>query len=254
MFKEILVRLKQGHRTMRFPKGTSVTMAEHFKGRPILDASKCKDSCHLCADACPVNAIDPVTKTIDLGRCLFCSDCRDVCPHEAISFTKDYRLAVRQRHDLIISHNQAEMKLAEILDARMKSLFGRSLKLRQVCAGGCGACEADVNVLGTIGWDLGRFGIQFVASPRHADGLLITGPITKNMETALLKTYAAVAAPKLVIAVGACAISGGIYCGHEETLNGVESILPVDLYIPGCPPNPLTILDGLLRLLGKIKK
>lgn len=229
-------------------------MAEHFKGCPNLVASKCKDSCRLCVDACPADAIDPETKTIDLGRCLFCSDCISACPREAIHFTKDYRLAVRQRQDLLINQNKAEIKLAAKLDARMKSLFGRSLKLRQVSAGGCGACEADTNVLGTIGWDLGRFGIQFVASPRHADGILITGPITKNMERALLKTYAAVAAPKLVIAVGACAISGGIYRGHEETLSGVESILPVDLYIPGCPPNPLTILDGLLRLLGKIKK
>ena len=132
------------------------------------------------------------------------------------------------------------------------TLFRRSLKLRQVTAGGCNACEADTNVLGTVAWDLGRFGIQFVASPRHADGLLITGPVTGNMRLALEKTYAAVPAPKIVIAVGACAISGGRYAGHPEQSDGAAAVVPVDLFIPGCPPHPLTILDGLLRFLGCI--
>jgi Ni,Fe-hydrogenase III small subunit len=121
-----------------------------------------------------------------------------------------------------------------------------------VSAGGCNACEADTNVLGTIGWDLGRFGIQFVASPRHADGLLITGPVSANMRLALEKTYAAVPAPKIVIAVGACAIAGGPFVGHPRVCNGADAVVPVDLYIPGCPPHPLTILDGLLRLLGRV--
>jgi Ni,Fe-hydrogenase III small subunit len=134
----------------------------------------------------------------------------------------------------------------------MKSLFGRSLKLRQVCAGGCGACEADTNVLSTVVFDLGRFGIQFVASPRHADGLLITGPVTENMALALKKTYDALPEPRLVIAVGACAISGGPYAGHAEGRNGADAVVPVDLYIPGCPPHPVAILDGLLRLLGRL--
>jgi Ni,Fe-hydrogenase III small subunit len=134
----------------------------------------------------------------------------------------------------------------------MLRLFGRSLKLRQVSAGGCNGCEADVNVLNTVVFDLGRFGIQFVASPRHADGLLITGPVTQNMKLALRKTYDAVPTPKIVIAVGACAISGGPYLGHAEQCNGADQVLPVDLYIPGCPPHPFTILDGLLRLLDKL--
>src|SRR5439155_14183033 len=124
--------------------------------------------------------------------------------------------------------------------------------LRQVCAGGSGACEADLNVLGTVVFDLGRFGIQFVASPRHADGLVVTGPVSENMRSALLATYAAIAPPKLVIAVGAEAISGCVFRDHPEVHNGCDAFLPVDLYIPGWPPHPLTILDGLLRLLGRL--
>jgi Ni,Fe-hydrogenase III small subunit len=177
----------------------------------------------------------------------------NACPEGAIRYTRDYRLAVRQREDLIVDPDQ-ELKLAAALNEKLLKLFGRSLKLRVVSAGGCNGCESDVNVLNTIGWDLSRFGIQYVASPRHADGLIITGAVSENMRLALKKTYDAIPEPRIVIAVGACAIAGGPYIGHPEVHDGAASIVPIDLFIPGCPPHPLTILDGLLRLLGRIEE
>ena len=254
MLKVILARQQQGHRTMRYPDGPPPEMPDRYRGRPTIDAAKCPEGCRDCAEACPTGAVAVTDKVrIDLGRCLFCTDCVDACPQQAIAYSNDYRLAVRRRQDLVIAQDHQVPHLAAALDAKLKKLFGRSLQLRQVSAGGCNACEADVNVLTTIGWDLGRFGVQLVASPRHADGLLITGPVTQNMELALRKTYDAVPGPKIVIAVGACAISGGPYVDHEQVHNGADAVVPVDLYIPGCPPHPLTILDGLLRLLGRIE-
>ncbi len=166
--------------------------------------------------------------------------------------TGDHRIAVGRRNDLMLGDAGEEVRLAAALDEKLRGLFGRSLRLRQVSAGGCNGCEADTTVLGTIAWDLGRFGIQFVSSPRHADGLLVTGPVTANMQLALEKTYAAVPSPKIVIAVGACAIAGGPFVDLPQVRNGAASVVPVDLFIAGCPPHPLTILDGLLRLLGRL--
>ena len=227
-------------------------MPERFRGLPVLDAAKCADGCRSCVEACPTGALrlDGGRLALDLGRCLFCGECEQACPGGAVRFSGDHRMAARTRADLVIDGRT--VRLARALDRQALRLFGRSLRLRQVSAGGCNGCEVEVNVLNTVVFDLSRFGIQFVASPRHADGLLITGPVTANMREALTKTYEAVPSPRLVIAVGACAISGGPYVDHPEVANGADAVVPVDLYVPGCPPHPLTTLDALLRLLGRI--
>ncbi|MFL5453946.1 MAG: NADH-quinone oxidoreductase subunit NuoB [Myxococcales bacterium] len=250
MLKVLLARARQGYRTSSFPEGPPA-LPDRFRGLPVLDPSRCKDGCRACAEACPTGAIsaEPALQ-LDLGRCLFCVECVQACPEGAVSFTGEHRLAARSRQDLVLQGGNYPRATA--LDEKLRRLFGRSLKLRVVSAGGCNGCESDVNVLGTPVFDLGRFGIQFVASPRHADGLLITGAVTENMRLALRKTYDAVPPPKIVIAVGACAISGGPYVGHDEVHDGADPLLPVDLYVPGCPPHPFTILDGLLRLLGRL--
>jgi len=253
MIRVLKARFQQKYRTMQYPAGPPPELPARFRGLPELDGSKCPAGCRQCKDACPTDAV-AVTGggrlRIDLGRCLFCGECSRACPSGAIRFTGDHRLAVRDRSHLLTDGRSYER--ASAMADELRRLYGRSFKLRQVSAGGCNACEADANVLTTVGWDLGRFGVQFVASPRHADGLLITGPVTQNMRLALEKTWAAVPDPRIVIASGSCAISGGPYIDHPEANNGAAGIVPVDLFVPGCPPHPLTLLDGLLRLLGRL--
>ena len=221
-------RLRQGVRSLAFPKGPAPELPERFRGRPTRDPAMSP----------------PDAAELDLGTCLF-------SPEEAATYTRDYRMAVARREDLAAP--TGEVELARALDERSRRLFGRSLRLRSVVAGSCGGCEAELVALGNVVFDLARFGVQFVASPRHADGLVVTGAVNVNMRAALQKTYDAVPAPKLVLAVGACALSGGPFRGSPEVGNGVEGV-PVDLWVPGCPPHPLTILDGILRLLGAIEE
>jgi Ni,Fe-hydrogenase III small subunit/ferredoxin len=255
MLKILLARAQQGHRTAVYPD-EEPALPDRFRGRPTVDPTRCKPDCQACVDACPTDALQASRGglQLDLGRCLFCIECTRACPEGAVAFTAEYRLAARQRSELVVGPTTPASLSGRALamSRELRRLLGRSLKLRQVSAGGCNGCEADVNVLGTLVFDLGRFGIQFVASPRHADGLLITGAVPENMRLALRKTYEAVPDPKIVIAVGACAISGGPYAGHPEIHNGADAIVPVDLYVPGCPPHPYTILEGLLGLLGRI--
>jgi Ni,Fe-hydrogenase III small subunit/formate hydrogenlyase subunit 6/NADH:ubiquinone oxidoreductase subunit I len=254
MIRTLLARLRQGHRTIGFPD-TAPQLPPGYRGRPEIDGTRCPSGCQACVEACPTQALTDGDSglAVDLGRCLFCTDCADACPAGAITYSRDYRQATRSQAALQVGVGE-ELALAEALDEKSRRLFGHSLRLRQVSAGGCNGCESELNVLSTVVFDIGRFGIQFVASPRHADGLVVTGPVTQAMALALQKTYDAMPSPKFVIAVGACAISGGLFRSHAETTGGVPANLPVDLYIPGCPPHPVTIIDGLLRLLGRLEE
>jgi len=246
-------RLHQRFRTTPFPRGAPPALPDRFRGLPRIDHALTSRGCVAAVASCPTGALAREVDgrlSLDLGRCIFCAECSRSCSSGAITFTSDYRLAVRAREDLVPA--DTGLRRAAALGERLRRHLCRSLRLRQVSAGGCNGCETDANVLSTVGWDMGRFGIQFVASPRHADGLLITGPVTRNMLLAVRKTYEAVPSPKIVIASGACAISGGLYRGAPETCDGAAGVLPVDLFVPGCPPHPLTLLDGLLRLIGRI--
>lgn len=251
MWRILKTRIQQGYRTLKYPKEEPV-FPQRFRGKPVLNPwQKAIDQNSTRKEFDPTDAVSlKEGLAVDLGRCLFNEDLTEVCPKGDFVYSQDYRMAVSRREDLVLKGD--EIRLAVSLDEKMKKIFGRSLKLREVCAGSCNGCDLEIQALNNVVFDLSRFGVQFVASPRHADGLIVTGPVTKNMGFALKKTYEAVPAPKIVIAVGACAVSGGPFCGGREVYNGVDGFVPVDLYIPGCPPHPLTILDGLLRLLGKL--
>jgi len=229
-----LLRARLRQHTQPAPMPASATsLPERFRGRPSGTTG--------AGRSLPV---------IDLGQVVFAPDDPLVARVPDVEYTRDYRMAVRDRGALVTS---GDIELATALDAKMRALLGRSLRLRSVVAGSCGGCEAELNALGNVVFDMGRFGVQFVASPRHADGIVITGAVNTNMREALERTYEAVPDPRIVIAVGACAISGGVFKESAEVHGGVPSSIPVDLWIPGCPPHPLTVLDGLLRLLGKLE-
>ena len=241
------VRLAEGQPVI--PDVFAATLPGRFRAKPKLDPSRCRAGCRACVEACPTGAITTNPLRIDLGSCVFCGDCTEACPDGAITFTNDYKMAASSREGLWI--DTAGDVTPEACSDEIHRLFGRSLKLRSISAGGCNSCELELNALSNVNFDMGRFGIEFVASPRHADGVVITGTTTRAMEHALEETCEAVPAPKLVILCGACAISGGIFKGSDQLAREALQKHKVDLYIPGCPPHPLTFIYGLLTYLRR---
>ncbi len=244
MLKAFFARLKQGFRTGKFPPAAP-NLPPDFRGRPEIDDDISAEEFAQAQAVCPVKQAlfcDFEGAKLDMGRCIFCGRCAEVC--NKIRFTKEYRLGVFNRTDLIVRAGEHDY-VPPVQTSTEARALKHSLQLREVSAGGCGACELDANVLGTLAWDMGRFGIRFVASPRHADAVYLTGPVSKNMQMALDKTFDALPEPKFLIAAGACAISGGLY-DHGN--------LPTKpaLYIPGCPPHPATTLEALLRFTGRM--
>ena len=247
MFELLRTRLQQGTRTSPFPHGGAEFPAR-FRGLPVLDQGECDEP-----DEVPsalITATPDGRAALDVGACLFSPEEAACTAAGRVAFTRDHRMAASTRAGLVSP--TGELELAQALDARIRSMFGRSLRLRSVVAGSCGGCEAELQALGNVVFDMARFGIQFVASPRHADGIVVTGAVNRNMTDALDRVFEAIPAPRLVIAVGACAISGGPFRGSDAVANGLPASWTVDLYVPGCPPHPLTLLDGLLRLLDRL--
>lgn len=244
MLKVIRNRIEQGCKTTKYPK-EPIELYKRYRGLPQINSDCDPSIINLCEAICPQDAIIGRERKIDLGKCTLCGRCENVSEGAFVTFSQDFGMGTASREALVCDGTLPI--LAEHSKKHFQKLFGRSLQLRQVSAAGCNACEADTNVLGTPFFDLARFGIDFVASPRHADGMHVTGPISKNMKTALITTYEAVPSPKVVIASGACSISGGPFFGSSEILGDLNSIIPVDLYIPGCPPHPLTTLHTLLN-------
>jgi Ni,Fe-hydrogenase III small subunit/NAD-dependent dihydropyrimidine dehydrogenase PreA subunit len=246
MFKSIAVRVSQGSQFIPDPRAASAT---GFRGKPLIGATACATGCAACVAACPTTAITLNPVAIDLGRCVLCGDCGPACPSAKIAFSNDVGMAATDRQGLMVSQARSDLEPIKVNEA-LRKRFGRSLKLRSVSAGGCNACELEVNALTNVNFDIGRYGIDIVASPRHADGLVLTGPITRNMAQALQLCWDGMPEPKLVIAVGACAISGSPFEGSTATDRAFLGRFAPTLYVPGCPPHPLTFVRGVLDLLG----
>lgn len=248
MFSNLKILYHQGKQFI--PDVTTAKVPGIFRGRPVISLRPIDES--LLVSLCPVNAISAHPVAIDLGKCTFCGECAMRFP-DKISFTTDYKISTNERHRLIVKEGDEGCIEVNPLTVRKEihRTFAKSLKLRQISAGGDNSCEWELNASNNVQFDLCRFGIDFVASPRHADGILITGPITENMARAIQICYDAVPEPKVVILVGTDAISGGIMTESDAIDRSFLDKIPVDLYIPGNPAHPLTIINGLLDLTRK---
>jgi Ni,Fe-hydrogenase III small subunit/formate hydrogenlyase subunit 6/NADH:ubiquinone oxidoreductase subunit I len=279
MFKIIQKTIRTGIVTKAYPAELA-HISEHFRGRPHFDFDKWTDA-RPAAEVCPTGAIslrdshDSREVTVDYGLCVFCGLCAEASSDKAVRITQEFELATKSRRNLVLTaeytlnadHTHRQLGTvrrgsgnvetdAKIVGQKAREtihkVLGRSLAIREVDAGSCNGCEVEIVALNNPIHDIERFGIQFVASPRHADMLLVTGPVTRNMELALLKTYQAMPEPKVVVAVGACGISGGIFGKNYASLGGVDNVVPVDVYIPGCPPRPQALLHGILLAVGRL--
>jgi Ni,Fe-hydrogenase III small subunit/Pyruvate/2-oxoacid:ferredoxin oxidoreductase delta subunit len=279
MFGILRKSLHTGIVTTRYP-AQPAEVSSHARGRPEIDFGHWTDA-RAAVASCPTGALACADKnsertvTLDLGLCTFCGLCAET--DGAIRMTNACELAQRRREALVataryeIGRNglQGPLKAAPSpeagaesrpsletlgaeLKARIDKVLGRSLHIREVDAGSCNGCEVEITGLNSPVYDLERFGIHFVASPRHADMLLVTGPVSRNMELALRKTYDATPDPRLVVAVGACGCGGGIFGRNYASLGGVDKVVPVDVYVPGCPPNPHALLYGILLAVGRM--
>jgi Ni,Fe-hydrogenase III small subunit len=235
------------------PDVTTAKVPGIFRGRPIITTAKVDEI--LLTELCPTKAITTKPVSIDMGKCTFCGECAIQFP-DKIKFTTDYHISTNERDKLIIREGDENPVMINpaLIREEIHGFFGSSLKLRQVSAAGDNSCEWELNASNNVQFDMSRFGIDFVASPRHADGIVITGPISENMAEPLARCYNAVPNPKIIILVGTDAISGGIFADSPAINRSFLDKYHIDLYIPGNPAHPLTIINGILALIAKKKK
>ena len=247
----IIPKLKvlRSHGWQYIPNLNDVTLTEEFRGRPVLTSTEDMSDVKAAAELCPVKAITTAPFTLDLGRCLFCGECALRAPHN-IRFTNDYKIGSTSREALIVKEgDQAVDFHPELVRDQIPSLFQGALKLRQVSAGGDASVEMELNATGNVNFDFGRYGVEFVASPRHADGVVITGPISANMAEALDICYNSVPDPKILIVCGSEACSGGLFADSKAVKRDFLECYKVDLWLPGTPTHPMTFIDGVMNML-----